>query len=256
MSNNALFSPAPGYYKLILPLGLLALWQFAAWQGLVDSRLLPSPEVVVARFWKELISGELLINVAWSLGRDLFGFALGSLLGVGVGLLLGLSRVFRIFVGPTFNAFKQIAIFAWIPLISVWFGTNELAKIVFITLGTFAPVVVNTWEGAANISKLHIEAARVLGFNRWQFLRLLALPSAMPAILTGLYLGLFYSWLATIGAEYFTNVAPGVGGMIVAGRVDFDMPLVMVGVALLGIIGYTLNTISQLLRLRVLHWQR
>jgi sulfonate transport system permease protein len=255
MTSNALYAPAPRYYKLILPVGLLLAWEYVSWKGMVDPRIVPSPEVVAARFWKELTNGRLLLNVACSLGRDLLGFSIGSFFGIAFGFLLGLSRVFNRFVGPTFNAFKQIAIFAWIPLLSVWFGTGEQAKIVFIALGAFTPVVVNTWEGAASISRQHIEAARVLGFGPWNFLWLLAIPSATPAIFTGLHLGLFYSWLATVGAEYFMSIAPGVGGMIIEGRVDFDMPMVVVGVSLLAVVGYTLNSIGELIRHRALRWQ-
>jgi sulfonate transport system permease protein len=246
---------APGWLKLVMPIGLLVLWQYASWRALVDPRILPPPAAVLERGWQELIEGRLIINIAASLARDLSGFTIGSILGIVAGFALGLSSVASRYIGPTFNAFKQIAIFAWVPLLSVWFGTGEQAKIVFVSLGAFTPVVVNTWEGAASISVQHREAARVLCLDRWQFLRKVGVPSAMPSIFTGLHLGLFYSWLATVGAEYFMSIAPGIGGMIIEGRVQFDMPLVMLGVALLALIGYTLNRIAEFARHRMLRWQ-
>lgn len=247
--------PAPQYLRIVLPASLIVLWQHASVTGAVDLRILPPPSAVLVFAWTEIVEGRLLVNIAASLVRDLTGFAIGSLLGIVVGFALGLSPFANRFIGPTFNAFKQIAIFAWVPLISVWFGTGELAKIVFVTLGAFTPVVVNTWEGAASISQQHVEAARVLCLDRWQFLRKIGVPSAMPSILTGLHLALFYSWLATVGAEYFMSVAPGIGGMIVEGRVQFEMPMVMLGVALLAAIGYCLNTIAEFARHRILRWQ-
>jgi len=255
MSATISQAQAPRYLKLVLPIGLLLLWQYASWRGSVDPRILPSPAAVVERGWTEIVEGRLFVNLAASLARDLAGFTIGSTLGIVVGFALGLSSLANRYVGPTFNAFKQIAIFAWVPLLSVWFGTGEQAKIVFVSLGAFTPVVVNTWEGAASISVQHVEAARVLCLSRWQFLRKIGIPSAMPSIFTGLHLGLFYSWLATVGAEYFMSIAPGIGGMIIEGRVQFDMAMVMLGVALLAVIGYTLNTIAEIARHRVLRWQ-
>lgn len=255
MSSAVASASAPRHLKLVMPVGLLVLWQYASWKGLVDPRILPPPAAVLERGWTELIEGRLPLNVAASLARDLTGFTIGSVLGIIAGFGLGLSPVANRFIGPTFNAFKQIAIFAWVPLLSVWFGTGEQAKIVFVALGAFTPVVVNTWEGAASISVQHVEAARVLCLDRRQFLLKVGIPSAMPSIFTGLHLGLFYSWLATVGAEYFMSIAPGIGGMIIEGRVQFDMPMVMLGVALLALIGYTLNAIAESARHRVLKWQ-
>jgi sulfonate transport system permease protein len=98
--------------------------------------------------------------------------------------------------------FKQISLFAWIPLISVWFGLGDVAKVVFLSLAALVPVVVNTCDGLRNVPPSLLEVARVYRFTRWQTIVGVMLPAALPSIFTGIYLALVYSWLATIGAEY------------------------------------------------------
>ena len=148
-----------------------------------------------------------------SLRRDLTGFAIGTGLGVAVGLLLGLSRIADRIFTRWFNGLKQIALLAWIPLISIWFGFDESAKVVFVALAAAIPVILNIVEGIRLTSRKIIEVSEVFRFNRRQLIFLIYLPSAMPSILTGIHLALIYSWLATIGAEYFMAAGPGIGAL-------------------------------------------
>lgn len=248
--------PKRRWNGLILPAVLILLWEGASQSGLVDDRLLPSLGTVAGRGWSELADGRLAVDIASSLARDVSGFAIGSALGIPVGLALGLSRTLDRFVGPTFNAAKQIAVFAWIPLISVWFGVGEAAKIVFIALAAFTPVVVNTWAGARSVPRTLGEVADVLALSRWQRLTRLEIPSALPSIFVGLQLGLIYSWLATVGAEYFMTIGPGIGGLMTEGREHFHMDLVILGVLLLGGIGLGLNKLAALMETSALRWKR
>jgi sulfonate transport system permease protein len=241
---------------LILPAVLILVWEAASQSGVVDARLLPSLGTIAGRTWNELAEGRLAVDIAASLARDLTGFALGSALGIPAGLALGLSRTLDRCVGPTFNAVKQIAVFAWIPLISVWFGVGEAAKIAFIALAAFTPVVVNTWAGARSVPRDLAEVAQVLTLNRWQKLTRLAIPWALPSIFVGLHLGLIYSWLATVGAEYFMTIGPGIGGLMTEGREHFHMDLVILGVVLLGGIGLGLNRLATVLETHVLSWKQ
>jgi sulfonate transport system permease protein len=255
-AGAAAVPPKRRWNGLILPAALILLWEGASQSGLVDARLLPSLGTVAARGWSELAEGRLALDIASSLGRDLAGFAIGSVFGILAGLALGLSRTLDRYVGPTFNAVKQIAVFAWIPLISVWFGVGEAAKVAFIALAAFTPVVVNTWAGARSVPRDLSEVADVLMLSRWQRLTRLEIPSALPSIFVGLQLGLIYSWLATVGAEYFMTVGPGIGGLMTEGREHFHMDVVILGVLLLGGIGLGLNRLAGLLETGVLRWKR
>lgn len=245
-----------GLRGLALPLLLLAFWQAASHFGLVDRRILPPLERVAHTAIDQVVNHGLLSHLAISLLRDMVGFLLGATLGLIAGALLGLSRTIDLLVFPSFNGLRQIAILAWIPLISIWFGIGEAAKVVFITAAAFIPVVLNTYEGFRSAPDSLVEVARALTFTRWQAITRLYLPSALPSIATGVHLALIYSWVASIGSEYFMTVGPGIGGMIIAGRERFEMDLVMLGILILGLVGFLINRSASLVEARLLRWQK
>lgn len=238
-----------------LPLTLLLLWWAAVRFGWSTSPLL----VPVARVWETAVrqvqSGALASALAASLWRDLAGFALGASGGLVFGAALGLSRRFEQLVGPTFHTVKQISLFAWIPLISVWFGLGDTAKVVFLSLAAFFPVVLNTFEGIRAVPADLLEVARVLRFSRWQVLWRVVLPSAAPSIFAGIHLGLIYAWLATLGAEYLLVAGKGIGNTLIDGRENFWMDLVIFGVIVVGLVGFTLNWIASRVERRLLAWR-
>ncbi|MGY8707426.1 ABC transporter permease [Bradyrhizobium sp. 18BD] len=241
---------------LVLPLGLLLLWEVASHSGWVNRQFLPPLEHVGISFLEELMSGELVQALSASLRRDLLGFALGSGFGILIGLLLGLSRIADRIFTTWFNGLKQIALLAWIPLISLWFGFDEIAKVVFIALAASIPVILNLVEGVHATSEKLVEVGDVFRFNRLQFIRYVYLPAALPSLLTGLHLALIYAWLATIGAEYFMAAGPGIGGLIIAGRERFDMELVMLGILVVGSVGFLIDRGASWLERRLIPWRR
>ena len=205
--------------------------------------------------WIALVSVELLASseglgylLVW--GRQMFW--LDTVL---VGLVLGLSRIADRIVTTWFNGIKQIALLAWIPLISLWFGFDEVAKVVFIALAAAIPVILNLVEGVHATSEKFIEVGDVFRFSRLQFVVSVYLPSAIPSLLTGLHLALIYAWLASIGAEYFMAAGPGIGGLIIAGRERFDMDLVMLGIIVVGTVGFTVDRGATWLERRLIPWR-
>lgn len=239
----------------VVPGVLLLLWWLATAQEWVDTRLVASPAAVLEEAWQAAASGELWQGLAASLGRNLSGFALGSLAGLAFGGLLGLSRLAERLVGPTFHALKQIALFAWIPLLSAWFGFGEPAKVAFIALAVFYPVALNSFEGIRATRHELLEVARVLGLTPAQRLLRLVLPSDAPAIFTGLHLGLIYAWLATLGAEYFFSAGPGIGNTMIDGREHFEMDQVIYGLLVVGAVGLVLNRLAAWIEARALAWR-
>lgn len=240
------------WHALAMPLGLLLLWEAASHLGWVDVRFLPPLETVAERAWREFGHGALWTDLAASLARDVAGFAIGSLIGVGVGLVLGFSPTARRIFGPSLLVHRQIALFAWVPLISVWFGSGEAGKVAFIAMAAFQPNVINSWQGVRDIPRHHLELARVLTFSRADFIRFIALPGALPTIFTGLHAGLIYAWQATVGAELFMTIAPGIGGRMMEGRQLFQMDLVLVAILLLGLFGIAFNKLASLAEARIL----
>lgn len=239
----------------VVPLGILLVWDLLTRFKLVNTLLLAKPASVVVVLLEQLREGELFPQLFASLQRDLTGFAIGSAVGIVVGSFMGLSRLADRLVGPTFHAAKQVAVFAWIPLISVWFGSGETAKIVFIALSAFYPVVVNTFEGIRSVGREHVEVARVFRFTPWQTLRQVVLPGALPSIFAGLHLALVYSWLGTLGAEYLLAPGPGIGNLMIDGREQFKMDKVLLGVIIAGVVGFSLNALSTRLEHRLTRWR-
>ncbi|WP_404941986.1 ABC transporter permease [Pseudomonas danubii] len=239
----------------LLPLALLTLWQVASAGQWVDANILVSPLAVLSTTVDGLRDGSLLGGMGLSLGRALGGLALGGGLGLALGLLLGLSRLSERLLGPTLAAIRQIAIFAWVPLLTAWFGLGELAKWVFVALAAFFPLFIATQRSVAQLSPQLAEAAQVLRLNLWQRLRRLVLPGVAPGIFAGLRISLIYAWMGTIGAEYFMPSNGGIGSQMISAQQLLRMDLIMAGMLLVGLTGALLNLLGQQLETRATRWR-
>lgn len=239
----------------LLPLSLLALWQSATALDWVDPNILVSPWTVLYTTASGVFDGSLLSALGKSLGRTLSGLLLGGGLGFALGLLLGLSRRSERVLGPTLAALRQIAIFAWVPLLTAWFGLGELAKSVFIALAAFFPLFIATQRSVLNLSPQLNEAAQVLRLSLALRLRRLVLPGAAAGIFAGLRLSLIYAWLGTIGAEYFMPSNGGIGSLMIGAQQLLRMDLIMSGMLLVGLTGAALNLIGQRIETRATRWR-
>jgi sulfonate transport system permease protein len=254
--TTPLFNVRP-FRGILIPLLLLALWELAARAHWINPVLLSSPSGIASGLANSFSDDtNLWGNLALSLTRTVEGWIAGSAIGLIIGIGIGLSRTLDRVLGPTLHAFRQIAPFAWIPLISVWFGLDDSAKVAFIALVVFFPVVVNTYEGIRSVPKQLIEVSRVLMFSKLRLIRTVVLPSATPAILSGLELGFLYAWLATIGAEYLMNATGGLGSMMESAQESLAMDTVFIGVLFSGLVGAGLSLSIRLLRTRLLHWRK
>ena len=239
----------------VLPVLLLLFWWAAVRFAWTDSKLLVSVAQVWERAVEQTTSGALWEGLRASLWRDLAGFAIGASAGLVFGAALGLSRLLENLVGPSFHTVKQISLFAWVPLISVWFGLGDSAKVAFLSLAAFFPVALNTFEGIRGVPREFIEVAQVFKLTRLQWLTKVVLPAASPSIFTGLHLGLIYAWLATLGAEYLLVSGKGIGNTMIDGRENFWMDLVVFGMIVVGVVGFILNWAAGLIETRLLAWR-
>jgi sulfonate transport system permease protein len=230
---------------LVLPLFVVALWWTISALHLVKSGLLVSPADVAHTAQQQIESGALLRALSASLAREASGFVIGTAGGLLLGAALGLSRVATRIVGPTFDTFKQISLFAWIPLISVWFGLGDAAKVVFLSLAALLPVAAHTCDGIHAVPRRYVEVARAFRYSHWQLIRFVILPAALPSIFTGIYLALIYSWLATLGAEYLLVAGSGIGNTLIDGSEQFRMDLVLFGIIVVGLTGWALNALAR-----------
>lgn len=239
---------------LALPAVLVAAWSAALHLDLVDGRILVPPEDVLAAAFGEH-AGHVWQGLWASFLRTMTGYGLGCAAGVALGTLLGLSRLADRMIGPSFHAVRQVALFAWVPLLTAWFGTGEQAKVAFITLAAFYPTVLNTQEGVTSVSRAYLEVARVFRLSRRDLLLRVVLPAATPSILIGLQLAMIYAWIATIGAEYLMGLGLGIGTVLNEAREHFRMELVLLGVVIIGLVGFVMNRGLGLVSKRLLRWR-
>ena len=246
------FSPWRG---LVLPILLLALWSLTCARHWINPLVLPLPSLVLKTSWERLHTGQYWGSLRYSLLRTLAGFLVAAFLGNLLAIALGSSRWAYRVVGPTFHAFRQVAPFAWIPLISAWFGGGENTKVAFIAVASFSAVIFNTVQGIHSLGPEHKELARSLEISRYRYLLQMVLPSALPHIFTGLQLALVISWLATVGAEYFLQIGPGITTYLHEGRSLCRMDLVIFGIANVGLWGFLLTWLLTRIERRVLRWR-
>jgi sulfonate transport system permease protein len=230
---------------LVLPVAALAVWWIVSRGAQAGHGVMVSPAQVWDTAVEQVRSGALVRALSASLARELTGFAIGTGLGLALGALLGISKLANRAIAPSFNTFKQVSLFAWIPLISVWFGLGDVAKVVFLSLAALVPVVMHTSDGIRAVPVNWLDVARAYRYGRLQTLAYVVLPAALPSIFTGVYLALIYSWLATLGAEYLLVAGSGIGNTLVDGSEQFRMDLVVFGVIVVGLTGWALNALAR-----------
>jgi sulfonate transport system permease protein len=240
----------------ILPSALLGLWITYAEFWNVESPVLVSPLKVFSYTLQEIFTANLYLDLFASLARYASGLVIGSGLGLVAGISLGTSPRAEKLFGASFNGLKQVAIFAWIPLLTLWFGLNEPAKVAFIALSAFYPMASNSLEGVRGVRSTWIELARTLNFKPWQILVHVILPASAPALSTGLNLAMIYAWLGTIGAEYFLASGWGIGHSIIEGREHFKMEQVIFGIIMVSVMGYAQSKFHHSWEQRFIHWNK
>jgi sulfonate transport system permease protein len=232
---------------LVLPGALLLAWAAFAAADTTKSPLFVSPAAVLAAGSAALRSGELLSAAGATVLRAIVGWGIGSAAGFVLGLLLGLSALGHRAVAPTLHGARQIALFAWIPLLSAWLGNGEAMKIALISLSALFPVLLHVEAGCRDVPLPYREVARLFAFDRLGEIVFVILPAAAPTIISGLELAFAVAWIGTIGAEYligtgYMNASPdGIGAFLAGARENARMDLVAVGIAALGAIGFALD---------------
>lgn len=240
---------------LVVPVAVLGLWHLSVVTGFADTRLVASIGEVVAYFRESVASGDLWIDLFASLRRNFAGFGIGAVVGIASGVLLGLSPFLRGLILPSVNTIKQVSILAWAPLISIWIGLGEDARIFVIAFSAWFPVLFNTLSGVAQTPRELVEVARVYRFSRLQTVWRIVLPAAAPAIFTGLYTALVLSWMVTLGAEFLLTSTRGLGQLLLGGRENLRMDQVLVGIFVIGLIGFALHAVAEAVERRLLAWR-
>lgn len=237
----------------LVPLVLIAGWQLASVSGLLQSRILPAPTAVMSAFWYLLLSGELWNDVKVSAGRALLGLLVGGGLGLLLGLLNGSSKVASTLLDTTLQMVRNIPALALIPLVILWFGIDESAKLFLVAVGVFFPIYINTYHGIRSVDPQLIEMGKSYGLTRWELYKNIILPGAMPSILVGLRFALGLVWVLLIVAETI-SAQSGIGYMTMNAREFLQTDVVLVGILLYALLGKLADVLAQLLERYLLRW--
>ncbi len=236
-----------------VPVGLAVLWQIASSQGWLSTRVLPAPLDVLRAAWQLAASGELWTHVRVSAGRALTGLAIGGGLGLLLGLLTGSLRVAETLLDSTIQMVRNIPALALIPLVILWFGIDETAKLFLIAVSVFFPVYLNTFHGIRNVDPQLIEMGRTYGLTRWQLYRDVVLPGALPSILVGLRFSLGLMWVILIVAETI-SAQSGIGYLTMNAREFLQTDVVLVGILLYALLGKLADVAARALEHGWLRW--
>lgn len=232
---------------------LLLVWWGTSASGLVSAFLLPSPAKVLAAFAELWTSGELIRNLIASLKRVGLGYALAVFFAVPLAIGFSFSGVLKNFIEPLLEFMRQIPPLALMPLLMLWLGIGEVQKVGIIILACFFPIFLGMRGGIAQVDRKLIEVGRVCGLGQWEIVRRIIIPSALPALMIGLRIGLGYSWRALVGAELIAS-SVGLGYMIIDAQDLARTDIVLAGIFVIGFIGLLADYLLKRLFVRFAPW--
>ena len=237
----------------LVPAAILVLWELSSALGWLSSRVLPEPWRVLTATWRLTASGELAEHVGVSAARALAGLVVGGGLGLLLGLVTGSSRVAETLLDSTLQMVRNIPALALVPLVILWFGIDEMAKLFLVAIGVFFPMYLNTYHGIRTVDAGLIEMARSYGLRGWALYRQVILPGALPSILVGLRFSLGLMWVLLIVAETL-SARSGIGYLTMNAREFLQTDVVLLGIVLYALLGKIADVLARALERAALRW--
>lgn len=244
---------------VLFPGAVLIIWHFATYGH--KFTLIPPPSDVAVALWDLAFGGvnddaysrTLHIHLLASLSRVYGGFAIALAVALPLGLLIGRIALVRQVLDPTLQVLRPIPVTAWLPLAMIMFGLGPRSAFFLVCLGAFYPILINTIFGVRTVDPRLFEAASMLGCTGTaQFFRVV-LPASLPAIFTGLRLGLGFAWVVIVVGE-MTGVQTGLGAIIMEARQLSRTEIVICGMIVIGIAGFISDRLVMMIGKRLLRW--
>ena len=236
-----------------VPAIVVLLWEAAARLGLISPQVLPAPSSVFATAANMTQNGELFIHLGVSLLRAAAGFVIGGSIGLALGVLVGFSPFAQALLDRPIQMIRAVPFLAMLPLVIVWFGVGEVAKIFLVALAVLFPIYINTMLGIRQIDPKLMELARVIGMSRAGVVRRIVIPGAMPSILTGVRYALAHAWLALVIAETLATTQ-GIGFLAMDAREFLNTNVILLTIIIYAIIGVVADALVRMLESRLLSW--
>lgn len=238
---------------------LVALWWLATHRDWVPPLFLPAPEAVLRAFgdaWRGNIQGgePLWKHLQWSAIRVFGAFALAVVTAVPVGIAMGVSRVARGVFDPPIEFYRPLPPLAYLPLIVIWLGIDEASKVLLIYLACFAPIALAAKAGVRSASVEQINAALSLGASRWQLVRHVIVPAALPEILVGLRIAIGFGWTTLVAAEMVAATV-GLGQMVLNASNFLRTDVVVMGILAIGLVAWGFDWWMRWLEQRFVPWK-
>jgi NitT/TauT family transport system permease protein len=236
------------------PLALLLTWEAAAQFGFIDIRFFPAPSAIMVVLVRMLMSGELIEHILISMQRIALGFLLGGIPAIIIGITMGISRPVRALVDPLIVATYPIPKSAILPFILLIFGLGEMSKVVMVALGVFFPIAINATAGVLQISPTYLDVGKSFKASRWDTFRTIALPGALPFIMTGIKLGAGLALILIAVAE-MVGAKSGIGYMIWSAWETFAVAKMYVGLFVIALIGFGVSFLLREVERWVIRWK-
>lgn len=237
---------------------VLFTWWLVTAMGWVKPLFVPSPGAILGKFadvWQNgFTNTPFLEHVAVSTARVFGAFLLACALGIPLGLAMGMSPVIRGLLDPPIEFYRPIPPLAYLPLMIIWFGIGETAKVLLIFLAVFAPVALGARAGVRSAAIEQIHAAYSFGASRWQVMRHVILPSAMPEILTAMRIGIGFGWTTLVAAE-MVAATEGLGYMVLSASQFLQTSTVIMGIIVIAAIAYAFDLLMRWVERRVVPWK-
>jgi sulfonate transport system permease protein len=237
----------------IIPAVVVLLWETAARVGFIAPQVLPAPSSVLETALNLARNGDLFVHLGVSLLRAAGGFVIGGTLGLALGVIVGFSPLAQALLDRSVQMVRAVPFLAMLPLVIVWFGVGEVAKIFLVALAVLFPIYINTMLGIRQIDPKLMELGRVVGLERAAIVRRIILPGAMPSILTGVRYALAHAWLALVIAETLATTK-GIGFLAMDAREFLNTNVIILTMIIYAIIGVVADALVRLLEGRFLSW--
>ena len=243
-----------GWRRLASPLAIVLIWQLASSLGLMSAQTLASPWQILRTGWSLILDGTLPHNLLVSLLRAFSGLAIAIVAGTVLALVAGLSRMGEDVVDAPMQMARTMPVLALVPLFILWFGIGETPKVALVALGALFPIYLNLFKGIRAVDPKLLEMARTLGLSRWQTIRQVILPGALPDFLLGLRFAVGISWLMLVVAEQI-NANSGIGHMMMDAEDFLRTDIILVGLFIYAALGLISDQIVRSIEARALVWR-
>jgi taurine transport system permease protein len=245
--------------SVVTIVALFVLWWVATHMGWIRDLFLPTPERIVGSFgaaWRGDIQGgrPLLEHFWWSLFRVFTAFFLACLTAIPAGIAMGVSRIARGIFDPPVEFYRPLPPLAYLPLIVIWFGIEETAKVILIFLACFAPLAMAARAGVRSVQIEQINAAYSMGASKWQVIWHVVIPAAMPEIFTGMRIAVGFGWTTLVAAEMVAASA-GLGQMVLNASNFLRTDIVIMGIIVIGVVAYMFDLLMRFVEKKMVPWK-